>query len=134
MASKSYRAAMVEIASRYSREVASEYTMDNLYEFAMANKLWEPNYSERQIFVRDMAEALRDEKDEDGDRYFITGNVEQLTMWSHREMATWPMRQSFLDSQKKRVDDDRRAVLRMCEKFNDERRPGEAEFQLGFDW
>ena len=133
--SKSCGEMIRDIAKEYAKKFGKEYEIDQLVSWAIKNGKWE--LSEEDIFKRArkvFTTALREGKDDDGVRIFVNAKLQQRNLWAHRNDATWPLRQTFLQDQARRAVEMRDAVLRQCEKFNEERKPGEPAFQVHFDW
>lgn len=114
---------------------SKEYRLDDVVQFAIDTKRWTLERERAANIARaELRAALKGQADEDGDRLYLNAKTEQGELWAHRRRASHPLRQNYLLEQCTRVVQHRDSVLRMLEKLNHERKPGEPEFQIRFDW
>lgn len=112
----------------------TEATLQEVAEWAVDGGHWEDPKSAVERCRHAFRSALNEIKDDDGDRVYINAEIEQQVFWANRSHASHAMRKRFLDEQCRRVEADIESLKRICAKFNSERRDGEPEFQLTFDW
>jgi len=130
---KSYREQLQDIARTFAKSHSKEYELDDVVSWAIKTKRWTLSAQDmHKIARKQFADALRLAKDDDGCRVFIDAKVHQTRLWSDRHDASWALRQTFLDEQRKRSEDFRKSVVAMWETLNNERKPGEAQFMLAF--
>jgi hypothetical protein len=132
---KSYREQLQDIARTFSKTHSKEYELDDLVSWAIKTKRWSLSQQDmHKIARKQFHDALRLAKDSDGIRVFIDGKLEQKTLWADRHDASWVLRQTFLNEQAKRVEDLRISVIATCQTLNAERKEGEAQFTIAFNW
>jgi hypothetical protein len=133
--SKNYSEQLQDVAREYAASASPQYQLDELVKWAIETKRWQLSRQDAfKIARKHFADALRAAKDDDGIRTFIDAKVHQLRLWADRRDADWTLRQAFLNEQAHRVVKYRQAVVTMWEALNAERKKGEAQFTLVFNW
>lgn len=135
MSDKSYSEQLQDIARAFAKKNSKEYELDALVSWAIATKQWSLSSADtHKIARKQFADALRLAKDGDGVRVFIDAKLHQTRLWADRHDASWTLRQAFLDEQARRVVSFRKSVVATWEALNGERKKGEAQFTLVFNW
>lgn len=100
----------------------------------LLNKGWEPSQTSSELLSKEISALLGKSQDDEGVRTWLVVKPEQAMLWSPREMASWTVKNDFLQDQRRRLRDDVRALQKLVETFNRERKDDEPEFQLGFEF